>query len=376
MRDKRRGFTLVELLVVIAIIGVLVALLLPAIQAAREAARRSNCTNNMKQFGIALQNYHNALKTFPSGGVSTANNPGTVYSSPHAMLLPFFEEAGLASIYDSKRPWTRQLRQVAETTIPVFNCPSSAGDNPYISKQLNQIIKAFDSMTLFTDEQAFGTTTYGFCKGVTDAWCFPPYSGGVSKAPYASERGMFDFGWAVPIRKIIDGTSNTIAMGEAASGPKWPLTKTTGPTKTDRTTLAGNDMFGQPMLAYQAWMIAMPGFTAVSMVGNYYAACPLICTLEPLNKTPVTDAWADMAMLSSCNKSLPGADGTKLPTSCVTSGGACGNHIAPNFRSDHAGGGNFLFVDGSVHFINESIEMLTYQQLSTLAGGEVAEIPQ
>jgi len=95
MASKRRGFTLVELLVVIAIIGVLVALLLPAIQAAREAARRSSCTNNMKQFGVALHNYHDSLKTFPPGGVNTISNVGKILMSPHAMLLPFFEEEGL-----------------------------------------------------------------------------------------------------------------------------------------------------------------------------------------------------------------------------------------------------------------------------------------
>src|SRR5262245_5819495 len=94
-RRTRRAFTLVELLVVIAIIGVLVALLLPAIQAAREAARRANCVSNMKQFGIALQNYHDNLKTFPPGGCNRGQNPGTIFCSPHAMLLPYFEEASL-----------------------------------------------------------------------------------------------------------------------------------------------------------------------------------------------------------------------------------------------------------------------------------------
>src|SRR5450432_159842 len=89
---KSRAFTLVELLVVIAIIGVLVALLLPAIQAAREAARRSACTNNMKQYGIALQNYHDSLKTFPPLGAANLLTGDTFKASACVLLMPYFEE--------------------------------------------------------------------------------------------------------------------------------------------------------------------------------------------------------------------------------------------------------------------------------------------
>lgn len=367
-RVRARAFTLVELLVVIAIIGVLVALLLPAIQAAREAARRSSCINNLKQFGIALQNYHGSLNTFPAGGVALAGDPGKVYSSPHSMLLPFFEEASLATIYNSKVPWTRQPPQVARTSIPVFNCPSNGGTDPYFSQKLVTVIQTADSSTLFPADQAFGITTYAFCKGATDSWCFPPYSGGTTKAPFNSERGLFDFNWAVPIRKITDGTSNTIALGEAATGNSWPVSN-----NTSRTTQAISN--GEPLFAYQSWMIAMPGFTQVVSAGQLWVTSPHGSTLEPINKTPITNAYAEVSMLNNCAKSIAGAPGTRTPTSCATPG-SCSQHNTPNFRSDHSGGCNFLFADGSVHFVNETIEMLTYQQLSTIFGGEVAELPQ
>jgi len=373
MRTRKKAFTLVELLVVIAIIGVLVALLLPAIQAAREAARRSSCTNNMKQFGIALQNYHNTLKTFPPGGCNQFKNPGRIFCSPHSMLLPYFEEQGLKGLYNLKEDWLHQRRDVPSTVIPVFTCPSNGAENPILDKQLNQIIVLAVSGTQYTADQTFAVTNYAFCKGVSDAWCSSP-TFGPPAPPFvkAEDRGLFDFNWACPIRKITDGTSNTIAAGEAAGGPAWPLSKTTATNGIlDRTTLAGNDPQGFTRVAYQAWISSEPSFDPVASTGYVYVASILACTLEPLNKNPVTDAWADASMLQNCKKSLPSE---KEKSAGTTSTG--GRHVTPNFRSDHSGGGNFLFADGSVHFLNDTIEMLTYQRLSTMAGGEVAEIPE
>ncbi len=384
----RRAFTLVELLVVIAIIGVLVALLLPAIQAAREAARRSSCVNNMKQFGIALANYHNALKTLPPGGCNNISNVGKIMMSPHAMLLPYFEEENLKNIYNLKAAWYYQTHLqdangysiVFQTVIPVFACPSSGGDNPVVDRLLNEQVFGPLGISVPSD-QPFGITNYAFCKGVTDAFCFPPFSNN-NRAPYRSERGIFDFNWAVPLRKITDGTSNTIAVGEAAHGPNWPLSKTTGPNP-DRTTPAGTDNYGMMRTAYQFWIASEPSYKDLTaIVPALQFGSVMGCTLEPLNKNPVTPAWANTDALleatqnGACRKSLPGALGTKNPTSCTSAGSGCGSHTTPNFRSDHSGGGNFLFADGSVHYLNEDIDMLTYQQLSTMFGNEIAEIPQ
>ncbi|MGD9723395.1 MAG: DUF1559 domain-containing protein [Pirellulales bacterium] len=373
------GFTLVELLVVIAIIGVLVALLLPAIQAAREAARRSSCTNNLKQFGIALQNYHDNVKTFPSGGCFRAPvGVDTIYASPHAMLLPYFEEGGLAGLYSKNKSWLLQSPEVVATHIPVYVCPSCAGDQPMLDKLLTTI---FVIASVNNSYAAMGTTTYPFCKGVTDAWCFGP-SGAPPGPPSVpeSERGMFDFQWAVNARRITDGLSHTMAVGEGTYGPGWPVCNAAA---TDRVWDTSNppqlanerhcppvfDSEGQMRIAWQAWVCAGPSYKSLQGPSLFYWGSLLACTLEPMNKNPVTHSMADDGALHVCAKSQPGAPGTRGKR---TTGGP---HVTPNFRSDHPGGCNFLFADGSVHFLSEDLDMLTYQKLSTMFGNEVVQLP-
>jgi prepilin-type N-terminal cleavage/methylation domain-containing protein/prepilin-type processing-associated H-X9-DG protein len=389
MAAKRRGFTLVELLVVIAIIGVLVALLLPAIQAAREAARRSSCTNNLKQFGLALQNYHSALNTFPPGGciTSAAEISGTLYSSFHTMLLPFFEEVSLTNLYNNTTDWQHQTfptdpnspdpaipnAVIPATVIPVFACPSSTGDNPYEDRMLNEIflIGVPNSYKL---HQKWGVTNYGCCKGVTDAWCLPLgfnspgiVIGGVPK----EERGMFDLNWGVPIRRVSDGLSRTIAVGEISHGPAWLLSKDPASTPlTMRTTLAGTSQLGQPYIAWAPWVACEVSFKTLNQLIQLYEAGIYACTLEPINKYPVTMGQADDSAVHNCVKSQRDARDGADPNNQ-----AGGPHLTPNFRSDHSSGAHFLFADGSVHFLLDSIDMSTYQRLSTMAGDDPAAIP-
>ena len=397
---KSRAFTLVELLVVIAIIGVLVALLLPAIQAAREAARRSSCTNNMKQFGIALHNYHDSLKTFPPGGVVNPKQLPKIYASAHCLLLPYFEEASLKGMYDNNSHYALQRPEIAMKVIPVFMCPSNGGDNPFTDDVLQQVLAAvpwnnpfvtqWNAMngTNYKQYWSYGGTTYAFCKGVTDAWCAGQVGGAGPYLPpgppyvQTSERGLFDFLWACPMKKITDGTTNTIAVGEAAYGPAWPVTQYLTPTGgfmalpvyPGRNTLPTQGA-GVGRVAQQAWIASEPVLKDVANLAYLYEGDVMACTLEPMNKSPVTGAIADGAQLlppNGCIKSLPSAAGTRVPPNAP--GG--GPHNAPNFRSDHSTGGNFLFADGSVHFLNETIDLLTYQELSTMMGNDIAPIPQ
>lgn len=401
---RRLGFTLVELLVVIAIIGMLVALLLPAIQAAREAARRSSCTNNLKQFGLALNSYQTALKTFPPATCvrNTQALWRNYFASCHAMLLPYFEEASLKNLYDSKIDWKNQIQlapagttgqcPIPATVIPVFTCPSTGGENPYDDSILNLVFIVFVNGS-YTDGQRYGVTDYAVCKGVTDAFCLgpnnsPPGPNVVGR----NARGMFDVNWAVPVRKITDGLSNTIAMGEAAHGPNWPLANAE-PNQTiwsadlsrldnHRTGLwngSGVTSSGQQVIAWIPWIAPQPCPKFIQTPAGKGWAGIYACTLEPMNKSPVTQTMVDENDISNpvtaCRKSQPGAAGTRLMGDPALLNGG-GSHLCSNFRSDHSGGGNFLMADGSVHFLTEDINMLTYQQLSTMAGGEIVEIPQ
>ena len=138
---------------------------------------------------------------------------------------------------------------------------------------------------------------------------------------------------------------------------------------------------GQQCLAWAAWIAPQPCPDYIQDPAGTGFAGIYACTLEPMNKTPVTQTMvASLAAsnnLQACKTSQPGAPGTRIvPGSQVEANGGGGPSLASNFRSDHSGGGNFLMADGSVHFITEDINMLTYQQLSTMAGGEIAEIPQ
>ena len=230
-----------------------------------------------------------------------------------------------------------------------------------------------------------GTTTYALCKGVTDSWCFP--SSGAQPGPPLvpiSERGLFDFQWSVNSRKVTDGLSNTIAMGEATYGNSWPVCAASssdliwsGTTLQDqRTVPAPVDSTGQQRTAWQAWICAGPAWKSAHSGAGFYWGSVMACTLEAMNKNPVTQGQADESNFDSCAKSQRSAPGTTEPTTGQGSpSGVAGTHLTPNFRSDHSGGCNFLFADGSVHFLGDTTDMLLYQQLSTIQGNELVAIP-
>ena len=333
--STKPGFTLVEVLVVIAIMGILVALLLPAVQQAREAARRLHCRNNLKQFGLALHNYHSAHGVFPPGSVADHTRLA-IYANANTMLLPYFEQENLRSLYDQDKSFDQQSPSVAKTVIPLFLCPSNSKEDLLDLPQLAPL-----GMPVGT---TFAATDYIYSKGPNDAWCMP-----ANKMP-ACERGVFYLNSPTGMHDILDGSSNTMAMGEGAGGSRWPLCRGAGCT----TPYAGPS---GPLPATNAWISGGLGHFFTESFG-FITGSIWGSTIERPNKSPVTDSYSDVTQFDNCT--------------CSSNGGP---HSTANFRSDHAGGVQFLFADGSVHFLTETIEMPLYRRLSTIAEGSPAVLP-
>ncbi len=207
---NRKGFTLVELLVVIAIIGILISLLLPAVQAARESARRSQCQNNLRQLGIALHNFHDTYGRFPASGWTLAGpgNPAGKFVGWRPLLLPFLEREDLGQLYDFDVNWWEGSNLVAAVyRVHVYECPTT----PERVNVSSAIGKAPRPAMNFPD--ALAPTDYEAIMGVQA--CINP----VLYATAASNRSVMFRNSSVRIADVRDGTNNTIALAECAGRP-------------------------------------------------------------------------------------------------------------------------------------------------------------
>ena len=331
---RRKGFTLIELLVVIAIIAILIALLLPAVQQAREAARRTQCKNNLKQIGVALHNYHDVHSTFPQGKVvdrykTYAGCPGWVNGSGFSwrvMILPMIEQSALYStnVKDNSGIYTcdifangaNERLRLLQTQLPAYLCPSDA--------------------TFFVGAEK--PTNYAGVGGGA------PNSHGDLDPQAVS--GILTFRGA-RMRDIVDGTSNTAMVGEVHRGALF-----------NRYSGGPDNITGQRC----KWWAAESGFCAADTYYPPNAANP--------NKG------------NNKGQTAP-QDGTANDLGCRTGQGPCADQVswvddvapdepgARGLSSAHTGGAQVLLGDGSVRFVSDNIDLTTWRGVGTMANGEI-----
>lgn len=369
-RHLRPGFTLVELLVVIAIIGILIALLLPAIQAAREAARRAQCTNNLKQIGIALNAYHDVYGRFPKNGVEIDQVGWTARGNQTTRLLPYLEQSQLYNLINFNVPegsnnvfGTTTLgnvnpaallpneRYLADVTIPTLLCPSDTVGNftmwnrhapsnycpslgaerfpsPWGQFQVSVVV----GNSPYTGDCCGNWFGYGLMCHGNDWQADGVYVSGVfareggrnypgNGPTWTGENNMVGRGaWSAALRDVTDGTANVVAYGEV------------------RPNCMDHGQYG--------WLDSNQGCSWAGM------SAPInfpTCMLEtnPITGTP--PGWG--ASLYS-PQNWP---------------------VSQGYKSKHPGGAQFVFCDGSVHFLTDNINYDTYQRLGDRRDGRLVD---
>jgi prepilin-type N-terminal cleavage/methylation domain-containing protein/prepilin-type processing-associated H-X9-DG protein len=359
MKEKNRGFTLIELLVVIAIIAVLIALLLPAVQAAREAARRIQCTNNLKQLGLGIHNYISQVNVFPAeiieGGNTTAAGPVSPVDnwSPFpigwtAAILPDIEQQGMfnainCQVYTTIGP---ENYTVAFSQLAALSCPSES---------VNQ-----------RPSGTFGTTNYVNSRGGPAP--INAFSGVIIPGPslWITTGSLANFG----LQSVTDGTSNTAMLSERLIG------------------VAGTEP-GPPVLlnslnAKRA--IFQTGVSLIPNSGSQTLALSFVSTCKSLPGTTVSESsiWAGYlwnstdtycaGIMSYFHFNTPNglscaASDSSDPSAVSPTWGGCYGAMTAN--SNHPGGVNVGFADGSVRFIKDSVSLQTWWALGSRNLGEI-----
>ena len=357
--QRRRGFTLIELLVVIAIIAVLIALLLPAVQSAREAARRAQCVNNLKQLGLGIHNYHSTNNALPPlfGNFGTApagpSEPGGPWPLGWAvMILGYIEQQALynSANFSFGAYYPPNSQTLSTTKLNTLVCPSeSLKVGPWIANS-------------FTNYHAnFG----GPCPMASWSGPFVPFRSdpnnipGYTNAVQTSNMGTFGF------ESVTDGTSNTALFSEKLIGLNGYIAAAVpGTQQGKRVSFATSISVG--------WDVTNGGTVAQ----QFYSACKgMPATTAPTNPTQWTGACWDGSHAGTLHFNAYDHFMTPNTLSCVASnswGGAPGGfNDAITATSNHSGGVNVCMVDGSVKFIKDSIAVNTWWAVGTRNQGEV-----
>jgi len=317
---RARGFTLIELLVVIAVIGVLIALLLPAVQSAREAARRAQCANNLKQIGLALHNYHDAVGVFPAGylflpggdaihgppdPITGDTGPGWAYAM---QILPYMEQSTLYDAFNVELPcWWAENVTAAVAQVSTYFCPSATNDGP-------ELVEVFDESE--NELARLGRSHYVANAGILNLWDVPqPNHRRLATGPfYRNSR--------IKIADVKDGLSNSIFLGEHS-----------------------------PIISDKTWVGVVPG--GINCPDPRWAfsegsVCDLAATFLLAHSGP------------SPNEQPPVIHIPNAPFGHVD-----------QMLSEHPGGTHILLGDGGVRFVKETIDANTWVALSTVNRGEI-----
>jgi prepilin-type N-terminal cleavage/methylation domain-containing protein len=344
----RRGFTLVELLVVIAIIGVLVALLLPAVQSARDAARRMSCQNNLKQLAIAAHNHVDIKNVFPPGGVNTGGNGTRCYTTWSIELLPYMEQQALYQQYRQDRFNEDPLNApVFQARMVPHECPSDPlkgqlerpasgphqnqdfrhGSYRAVSGRANMAV-GHGAWDTFEPHLWPGGVIDKAFRGVMHG-TGEPYNGVTFTQGVSNGQSVATMGGPERVANISDGTSNTLMIGELTFVDKRPA------AGSNRATF---------------W-----AFTYASYNQSSITAESRHLTIRYGQPTP-----------------------TPLPngTGCAGTPGLYGDQLCKRaFGSAHPGGLNFVHADGSLRFVSYNVDMNLLQGMATIEGGESGVLP-
>ena len=327
---QRRAFTLVELLVVIAIIGILVGLLLPAVQSAREAARRMSCSNNLKQMGLALHNYHDTYRRLPPSGFYSPIVTSDSWSV-QARILPQLEQANLQRLIDWRLSYSLQ-GNVSKTRVPTYLCPSEINDRPRPSPKPH--------------DPDFGYYPLSYAGNVGEWFVHNPNTN-------RGGSGVFIPNGRLNMGSILDGTSNTLLFSEVKAYTPYLRDGGSPPRPNEPTPAAPADVvsFGgnfKTNSGHTEWVdsrVHQSGFTTV---------------FSP--NTKVIYEAGGQSYDVDFNSSREGKSLANLTYAAVTS------------RSYHSGGVNSGLGDGSVRFLSSNIDLVVWRALGSRDGGEALSL--